>query len=444
MSPTRIEAELKPIELDLAAAFSFEQGFGRAELLQLGARLDHVRAIVINAATGRAGENLALPQRLLAEYHQQRKASLLGRILTLAKDMREAVDAMVILGPPQMILVAKALLAGCGHPHHNDLSRGQRGGRPRIYFAPAVPDNDALQALLDILPHGRILRTVDERWGLLTMDESAEETDSGSSHDSAQLLIGLFSLLWDRLQSTTTAAEEARLAAFVGPRNSPLAALAEQIGLPRIETEASLPSTSGATNGRGFLESLCDYFHPGVLLAASVIGLDVVKFLHGAAAIWQRFAGAPVGNNAALDLGGLCHLLSARFGNDCYTIESTAALRPLAEIIFCHSCHTPRSAPLLIQWLPQASRADRLSVKMAGSSDSADRKNCKERTLNDLAAETAETLRTARTEAGKFTAVVKISLVDEASVGQLIQLHNIAATVAYTLSTHSPPGKAGG
>ena len=35
LCPTRIEAKLEPIELDLAAVFDFERGLGRADLLKL-------------------------------------------------------------------------------------------------------------------------------------------------------------------------------------------------------------------------------------------------------------------------------------------------------------------------------------------------------------------------------------------------------------------------
>ena len=204
-----------------------------------------------------------MPQQLLEGYKVDRHRSTLGQILPAAKQMRDLVDRAVILAPPQLIEAAKALFAACCHPHHNDLSRGQRGGRPRIFFASAVTDNDALQGLVDILPHGRQLQTVDERWGIVAIDDAK----------NCNLLAGLFGLFWEALQTTADSKTESQFAVAVGPANSPLMEFAEQIECQRIELDSSA----------------CDVFHPGVLLAASVMGMDIVKFLRGGAMMSERF-----------------------------------------------------------------------------------------------------------------------------------------------------------
>ena len=231
MCPTRIQPKLLPIELDLSGAFFFEQGFGQAELLQLGPQLEQVRQAVLDKSPVDGNSAFSQPECLLREYHAERKQSLLGRILARAKQIRETVDRVVILGPPRIITAAEAIFAACGHPHHNELSRGQRGGRPRIYFLPAKPDNDAIQGLLEILPQGRLLNTADDRWGVLAME--ANEAD-GEKNTYGDLLTGLFMALWDILQTTSTAADETELATVVGTTNSQLMVLAKQIGLPRI------------------------------------------------------------------------------------------------------------------------------------------------------------------------------------------------------------------
>jgi hypothetical protein len=417
MCPTRIQPKLLPLEIDLSAAFSFEQGVGRAELLQFGPQLERARQALLDNPSAADNSGWKQPQHILADYHRQRKTSLLGQILAVAKQLRETVDRVVVLGPPRLVAAASSLFTACGHPHHNDLSRGQRGGRPRIYFVPALPDNDALQALLEILPHGRLLQTVDERWGIVALDENIVSPARGEQ-DPRQLLAGLFSLLWDQLQSTTTAAGEVQLAVAIGPQQSPLVALAEQIGMARID----LAESNSAA-----------HFQAGVLFAGSVIGLDVVKLLHGAQAMAERFATAPVGNNPPLDLAGLWHLLAKRFRDRSCQIEpATTELAPLARQLSGSEC-SHRQSLLLIQWLPQGSRTDRLSVKIAAGSGSMDRRNCKEQLLTDLAAENAKAVRTARTANGKFTALVKIPLVDEGAVGQLIEMHHLASAVEHLL-----------
>ena len=256
MCPTRIQPKLLPIELDLSKAFFFEHGFGQAELLQLGPQLQRAWQMVLEALPVEAGSPFSQPQRLLREYHAERRQSMLGRILSRAKQLRETVDRVVILGPPPLIAAAQAVFAACGHPHHNDLSRGQRGGRPRIYFLPTAPDNDAIQGLLEILPQRKLLSTVDDRWGVLAL----ESNEADRAHrDNGGLLTGLFIVLWDILQATSTAANETELAAFVGPMNSSLMTLAAQIGLPRIGIDNSTPASQFASSA---------FFHPGVLCAA--------------------------------------------------------------------------------------------------------------------------------------------------------------------------------
>jgi glucose-6-phosphate isomerase len=413
MCPTRIETKLVPIEIDLSAAFSLDHGVGRAELLQLGAQLDGARQRLADQTVAEPKGRLTRPQRLLAEYHGQRKTSLLGKILDRAKAFREVVDRVIVVGPPHLIAAAQSLLAACGHPHHNDLTRGQRGGRPRIYFAPAMPDNDALQSLVEILPHGRLLHTVDDRWGILAL---ADAHDSNELSSDGHLLTGLFSLLWDKLQTTATANNETELAAVVAPQESSLRELAEQIGLAPITNDE--PSCEPKL-------PLCAFFDPGVLIAASVMGLDVVKLLEGATAMWERFVTAPPGNNPALDMAGLRCLMAQRLNVHGFRIEPTVS----ALVSLAQNLQHPRGTnDLLVQWIPETVRHDRLSVALPGADDG-DRKNRKDFLLTDLTAQHLQAIRDNRYAAGKYTVTVKLSAVDEASVGQLIQLHAIAASL---------------
>jgi hypothetical protein len=431
MCPTRIESKLEPIELDLSAAFSLERGFGRAELLQFGAELEHARRTFLDAADGDMQRCVAQPQRLLAEYHLQRKNSLLGEILSHAKQLRETVDQVVMLGPPQLTAAAQALFAACGHPYHNELTRGQRGGRPRIYFLTAAPENDAIQALLEVLPHRRLLHTVDERWGLLAIADDGYK--SCEDNTDQRLLTGLFSFLWDRLQTTATASNEAERSAVVGRKHSPLTVLAEEIGLPRIDVNEMSPSTHSPSAA---------FFHAGVLLAASVMGIDIVKLLRGAVGVSERFEAAPPGDNPPLDVAGLCQLLIQRM--EIHGLRVASSVSALA--CMARNLQQPRSDnDLLIQWIPGTVRHDRLSVALSTNMDSGDRKKKKDFLLSEIANQQAQAIRDARFLAGQYTVVVKLADVDEGSVGQLIQLHLLADAMKDGLSCDdSPLRKAGG
>src|SRR5262245_2815868 len=393
MSSTYVESKAEPIELDLTSAFSFERGFGRSELLLLGPQLEEARRSLVAAMADGRRCDLTVAQRVLSEYKIRRRESLLGQILQLARRLRDAVDQMVIVAPIPLAKAAEVLFAACCHPYHNELSRGQRGGRPRIHFVPAAPDNDSIQALLEILPRNKLLHTVDESWGLLAIDAHPQ-----SCARDSRLVMGLFIAFWEALQSTTTAEGEARRSAVVGPAPSHLVALADQIGIPRIVESQQSPFD--ACDALPLIWA--NYFHPGVLLAASVMGMDVVKLLRGAAAMLERFTTQPPGDNPALDFCGLSRLLADRRGIDGYQIDSTAtALAPLAQDLQCRNGDND----LLIQLVPRTIRHDHLDITISLDGAVTSRPKRAVRSLPDLAQEHAEQVRKARDCANQPTAM---------------------------------------
>jgi glucose-6-phosphate isomerase len=416
MCAASLQSKLQPIDLDLTAAFDFERGVGRAELLAIAMQLDDARKSILSAAINGKYTALMWPQRCLEDYKRQRKSSELGRILHLAKQLRDAVDRVVILGPKPAISAVRALFAACCHPHHNELSRGQRGGRPRIYFLPVEPDNDAAAALLETLPRQLLLYTAEDRWGIVALD-----VPSAGDIQSSELISGLFLCFWETLQSTTTAEKEARLAAVVGPPDSPLLKLAEGIGLEAIVRPSAfrLEFTRRSGNSAFFVE-------PGALLAGSIMGIDIVNLLRGAAAMTERFTAQAVGANPALDLAGLQCLLAQRGGNCGRRVASSdSALEPLAR-----SLHFDNGADgLLMQWIVEDQRHDRLRISMPSGKTLAGQPKKIDRLLSEVAYEQLAIVRNARVAAGKPTAVVRLPMIDEASIGQLIQMVSLASAI---------------
>ena len=108
-----------------------------------------------------------MPEKLLAEYSSTREKSELGEILTTASRLREAVDRVVVLGIGGSYMGARAMMEACCHPYHNELPRGERGARPRMYFEGNNVDNDASQGLIDLLntPDG-------EDWAIVVISKS--------------------------------------------------------------------------------------------------------------------------------------------------------------------------------------------------------------------------------------------------------------------------------
>jgi glucose-6-phosphate isomerase len=409
MCAVRLQSKLQPIDLDLIAAFDFERGIGRAEFLAIATQLDGARKSLLSTAVDGKDTAIMWPQRCLEDYKRQRKSSELGRILHLARQLRDAADRIVVLGPPAVVSTARALFAACCHPHHNELSRGQRGGRPRIYFLPAQPDNDAAAALLEILPRERPLHSVEDRWGIIALDACPDDAQL------ADLIRGLFLHLWDALQLTTTADVEARLAAAVGLQGSPLLELGQKIGLDAIVLRSGLRCPTSDL-----------VLQPGTLLAGSVMGIDVVNLLRGAAAMTDRFTAQPVGANPAVDFAGLRYLLAQR-GMNCgrRNASSASALEPLAQCLHADS----GGDHLLVQWIVENHRHDRLQISMLSGKTLDGQPKTMTRQLAELARERFDAVRSARAAAGQPTMVVRLPTIDEASIGQLIQMFSLASAV---------------
>ena len=95
-----------------------------------------------------------LPEEQLAQYEADREQSELGRIFRVANGMHDEMDAVVVLGIGGSYMGARAMMEACCDPYHNELSRGDRGSKPRMYFEGNNVDNDATAALLNRLSRG--------------------------------------------------------------------------------------------------------------------------------------------------------------------------------------------------------------------------------------------------------------------------------------------------
>ena len=78
----------------------------------------------------------------------------------------------------------RALFESCCHPFHNELSRGERGGRPRLSFEGFNIDNDSAQGLLDVLqshPHGVDRDDLLAQWAMLVVSKSGGTLETAAA-----------------------------------------------------------------------------------------------------------------------------------------------------------------------------------------------------------------------------------------------------------------------
>jgi len=291
------------LKLDLDASFSpgtgiTEEQWGdaaasleaaRREMLQVDSELFNSQGPVPPEKEPLDAGFFEMPERILGDYRDRGPASELGQILSTAKRIRDLVDRVVILGIGGSYMGARALMESCCHPYHNELPRGERGGRPRIYFEGNNVDNDAAQGLLDLLGRGRTANNVDDRWALVVISKSG-----GTLETAAAFRIFL------RALRASCNGDEHRLSELVVPVTGREGKLYDFTRALNCSDTYYVPEGVG---GRFSVLS------PVGLLPAALMGLDVVRLLEGAAAMNGHFREASFEQNLVMRFAAACHLM---------------------------------------------------------------------------------------------------------------------------------------
>jgi glucose-6-phosphate isomerase len=250
MSVLRPKPPEDPLSLDLGS--TAEAVFEQLQLMPRNPR---------QAAAGDAG-----PDRLLDAYMTNRPASELFRVLAVAREIREAVDGVAVVSDGPLGHLINGLFSACCHPFHNDLSRGERGGKPRLFFDLIPVDADRTAGLLDLLAAARGDDLLD-RWAVV--------------HITGDSMSPLLSERSTRYQTFCKPG-----ASDPGGWQSPQT--------PPINLELKTPHAG-----------LAAAFSLPVLTLASVAGIDVVHLLKGGVAMLRRFQEAPPESNPPFLLAAL-------------------------------------------------------------------------------------------------------------------------------------------
>jgi glucose-6-phosphate isomerase len=353
------------------------------------------------------------PDQLLDAYNTGggRADSELFAILQAARRIRDTVDRVIVLGDGCGPLGARAIFESCAHPCHNDLSRGERGGRPRLSFVGSPLDNDAMQGLLDLVAPAGKPRGSDllDQWAIIV----GGTTDGGPGMAAATrlLLASLFeSVGGDRAE---VADRVVPITAHDGGLGDHLAAA---IGCTASFTIPENVGVGGAV------------FTPYGLLPAAVVGIDVVRLLQGAAAMNRRFREAPVSENPVLQFAGASRHMAEQEGTARVLASPSSQLDAVGRwharlTATAHQGKTlttklvvkePRRDPLVVPALPAcATNADGLD-HLTGIF------------WPDLLAATRQN----EARSPSPTDTILLPRVDEHSIGQLLQFLVLANLVA--------------
>ncbi len=292
------------IRFDFSGAFGGKFGLAEGDLRAIVPRFESVRREVLDvdlplmtSGTVPAEKQpldagfIELPRRMLSAYHTDRVDSELGRILGAAKRLRDVVDRVVVLGIGGSYMGAWALMNACCQPYFNELSRGDRGGRPRMYFEGNNLDNDSLQGLLHLLrqPPAGVDR-LENDWGIVVVSKSGGTLETAVA----------FRVFLAELQRHTGDRDFRPYVVPVTGQSGKLAELCDALG---IDERFLVPDGVG---GRFSIFSAVG------LLPAAILGLDIVALLKGAIAMNEHFSSAEPAENVVLNYVAVNHLLEER------------------------------------------------------------------------------------------------------------------------------------
>lgn len=235
-----------------------------------------------------------LPQKTLDQHRRQTDASVLDRVLALAKGLQEEVDRVVILGIGGSYLGARALFEALKSGYHNELPAKDRAGAPRIYFEGNNVDNDAMHELLELLQLTCVEpETREERWGAVVISKSGGTLETAAAFRAVRReLAEFYGLHSPRLKQL--------LVPITGAKGK-LRELVKKEG----HADDDILTIPDDVGGR------FSVFTPVGLLPAALMGLDVRALLLGAAAMTKRFLEEPFERNPVLQYAAVNFLMAS-------------------------------------------------------------------------------------------------------------------------------------
>lgn len=396
----------------------------------------------------------SLPSQLLDEYEAGRPVSQLGRMLAVTKQLMTEVDRVVVLADRDFIGGARALMHACCQPHFNELTRADRGSRPRLSFVGDSLDNDSVQGMLHLLGahRERAADGLGERWGLVVIAGSRWPSSAG-------LVCSAFARALQVNCGGDALVARARTIVIASDNSPARHANAELQGAHQF----TIPDAVGA---RYSILSLAG------LIPAALVGMNVMKLLEGARAMQTHFASTRSAESLVLQYAAINHVFEVERSSPlrCWSLWSnrlqavaawyqhllhgslaqTLQLEPPQpwDPAFANGQSRPTAGNMTVlhQVVASRFRFDPLPV-LSPAADTAIAENVVVPADNTTNAITnlAEASQSAFAEAqrrlaaaGRPTAQLILPQIDEPSVGQLLQWLMLSSVVEARLRGRNP------
>ncbi len=452
--------KIEPIRFDFTGALNPEFGLTQQDLDEINDRILAARREILEVdiplfhSDGDIPEEkqpldagfIELPERLLDDYTRDGQLSELGQILATAKRIRENNDRVVVLGIGGSYMGARALMDGCCQPYFNYWTRGERGGRPRMFFEGNNVDNDASNALLKLLASEKD----DEfKWSIVVISKS------GGTIETAVAFRQFLRALTEQFGPDAAAEQVVPITGEVGK----LASLADELG---CRDRFPVPDGVG---GR------FSVFSAVGLLPAAILGIDIVKLLNGAMLMNEHFREAALGENVVLDYVAVNQAMEQKRGVNLRLLSVwSKALESLGlwyDQLFAESIGKQElgSTPLTVvntrdlhsrAQQHQEGKRDKLinnvivdhwrydHLPVGSNPSNLDQLNdLAEKTLPDLMNAAIEGTNQAYREDRRATTDIHFPQCDEAAIGQFMQMMMLATVVEGRMMGINPYGQPG-
>ncbi|MEZ6124491.1 MAG: glucose-6-phosphate isomerase [Planctomycetaceae bacterium] len=227
------------------------------------------------------------PEELLLDLKTNGDNSLVARIERCAARLRETADSVIVLGIGGSYMGMRAMFEALNNPFHNELTRGERSGIPRIYFDGWNVDTDNQRALLNLLEaraKSGDRSSPEARTAVIVISKSGGTLETAVAFRNFRQLI------------EQHFADDARQ--LIVPVTGDTGRLRDLANEAQFEDIFSIPDGIG---GRFSVLTAVG------LLPAAVAGMDIRALLQGAADMTDHFRSADYGRNAVLDYTAVGH-----------------------------------------------------------------------------------------------------------------------------------------
>lgn len=339
-------------------------------------------------------------EQLLTRYEADRRSSILARLFRLATALHGRVDRVVIVGAAEQLAAGRLLVESSGQPLRNELTRGQRGSKPKLHFIESS-DNDALAAWLDLLGGRSSSFDPQHAWALVLVGDNADHSPLQPAAEA------LLDQLRRRLPPSTPLDD---YAIAIAPEGSWLMDLCDRYKLTPVFGPGDAPE---------FYQPLLSIES---LAASAAIGLNVIEILQGAAYADRTFMSEASSNS--IDTIYLWAVAYAAYGSPPHTIVEADALKRVS--VWLRNCDLERAGAAAppddargsYSWVEQIvaaePRSDRVSVPADTPTGSLDPVAARERQI----LQRQENWIASRLPALEIT----IQRCDELHIGQLLQM----------------------